>query len=125
MPSYRYRAINGSGELVAGAMAAASHAEVARRIESLGLVLVETPTPDQAPASRSFSIFNKPKPEDVTVFTRDLALLLKAGARVNDGLELLAADRDIGKLRPIVADVRSHVVSGGSFADALAVHPAL
>ena len=72
-----------------------------------------------------FSLFNKPKAEDVTIFTRDLALLLRAGARINDGLELLAADRDFGRLRPVVADIRSHVVAGESFAEALSRHEAL
>src|SRR5207237_8021424 len=56
---------------------------------------------------------------------RDLALLLRAGARINDGLELLAADRDFGRLRPVVADVRSRVIAGESFAEALARHEAL
>jgi general secretion pathway protein F len=32
--------------------------------------------------------------------------LLRAGARINDGLELLAADKDFGRLRPVVADIQ-------------------
>jgi general secretion pathway protein F len=51
--------------------------------------------------------------------------LLRAGARINDGLELLAADSDFGRLRPAVADIRSHVVAGESFAEALARHEGL
>lgn len=119
MPNYRYRAMNGTGELVSGAMAGQSASEVARRIETLGLVLVETLTVEDAAPKRSFGLFNQPRAEDVTVFTRDLGLLLRAGARVNDGLELLASDSDIGRLRPVVAEVRSHVLAGETFADAL------
>jgi general secretion pathway protein F len=123
MPNFRYRAINGSGELISGAMTAQSSAEVMQRIERLGLVLVESLAQDQGgTAQRGFSLFNRPRPEDVTVFTRDLGLLLRAGARVNDALDLLAEDRDIGRLRPVVADIRSHVIAGESFADALAHH---
>jgi general secretion pathway protein F len=125
MPNYRYRAMNGSGELVSGAMAGASASEVARRIETLGLVLVETLTVEVAAPRRSFGLFNQPRAEDVTVFTRDLGLLLRAGARVNDGLELLATDSDIGRLRPVVAEVRSHVLAGETFADALSRYPNL
>jgi len=127
MPNYRYRALNGQGELVSGAVAAAAPSDVAARIERLGLVLVDNVTIEEGGGSaRSFlSAFNKPKPEDITIFTRDLALLLRAGARINDGLELLAADRDFGRLRPVVADIRSHVVAGESFAEALARHEAL
>ena len=121
MPNYRYRALNSNGELVSGAVAAAAPGDVAQRIERLGLVLVDNVALEEGGGSARgvFSIFNKPKAEDVTIFTRDLALLLRAGARINDGLELLAADRDFGRLRPVVADIRSHVVAGESFAEAL------
>src|SRR5437879_5977135 len=126
MPNYRYRALNSNGELVSGAIAASAPGDVAQRVERLGLVLVDNVTLEEGGAARNaFSLFNKPKAEDVTIFTRDLALLLRAGARINDGLELLAADRDFGRLRPVVADIRSHVVAGESFAEALSLHEAL
>lgn len=123
MPNYRYRALNGHGELVSGAIVAPAPGDVAARVERLGLVLVDNVTLEEGGAARSvFSLLNKPKAEDVTLFTRDLALLLRAGARINDGLELLAADPDFGRLRPIVADIRSRVVAGESFAEALGRH---
>jgi general secretion pathway protein F len=127
MPNYRYRALNSQGELVSGAVAAAAPGDVAARVERLGLVLVDNVTLEQggSPTASLLSIFNKPKAEDVTIFTRDLALLLRAGARINDALELLADDRDFGRLRPVVADIRSHVVAGESFAEALSRHEAL
>jgi general secretion pathway protein F len=112
--------------LVSAVIAAPAPGDVAARIERLGLVLVDSVTLEEGGSARSaFSLFNKPKAEDVTIFTRDLALLLRAGARINDGLELLAADRDFGRLRPVVADVRSRVVAGESFAEALARHETL
>ncbi len=126
MPSYRYRAMNASGELVSGAIAAPAPGDVAARIERLGLVLVDNVTLEEGGgAGWTFNLFGKPKAEDVTIFTRDLALLLRAGARINDGLELLAADSDFGRLRPVVADIRSRVVAGESFAEALARHQGL
>ena len=126
MPNYRYRALNAEGELVSAVIAAAAPGDVAARIERLGLVLVDNVTLEEGgSARRALSVFNKPRAEDVTIFTRDLALLLRAGARINDGLELLAADRDFGRLRPVVADIRSRVVAGESFAEALTRHEAL
>src|ERR1700743_1395384 len=126
MPNYRYRAMNASGDLVSGAIAAPAPGDVAGRIERLGLVLVDNVTLEEGGAAGgTLSLFGKPKAEDVTIFTRDLALLLRAGARINDGLELLAADRDFGRLRPIVVDIRSRVVSGEGFAEAWARHESL
>src|SRR5580704_8546990 len=127
MPNFRYRAMTQNGELVNGSLSAPTASEVARRIEYLGLVPIETVAEDGvAVVSRvTLALFNRPRPEDVTVFTRDLALLLKAGARLDDALELLANDRDIGRLHAIVAKVRTDVMAGESFADAIACHPTL
>jgi general secretion pathway protein F len=127
MPNFRYRALTQSGELVNGSLSAPTAAEVARRIEYLGLVPVETVADDGAAAvSRAtIALFNQPRPEDVTVFTRDLGLLLKAGARLDDALELLASDTDIGRLHKVVGKIRSGILAGESFAEAVGKHPAL
>jgi general secretion pathway protein F len=127
MPNFRYRALTQRGDIVNGTISAATADEVAHRIEYLGLIPIET-VADEGIAAMSrlrIALFNKPTAEDVTIFTRDLALLLKAGARLDDGLELLSGDKDIGRLSPIVTKIRSDVVSGESLADAIAHHPSL
>src|SRR3954469_12089663 len=127
VPSFRYRALTQGGELVSGSISAPTAAEVAHRIEYLGLVPIDSVTEDKAAASSSerFSFGRRPRAEDITIFTLDLALLLKAGARLDDGLELLSADIDVGRLRPVVAKVRAAVLAGESFGDAIAHHPML
>ena len=50
---------------------------------------------------------------------------MKAGARLDDALELLASDTDVGRLRPVVGKLRASVLTGESFAGAVADHPAL
>ena len=126
MPSFRYRALTQSGEIVSGSISAPSLAEVAHRIEYLGLVPIDTVEEGAGAVRRGdFALWSRPRAEDVTVFTRDLALLLKAGARINDALELLAQDIDIGRLRPAAAKIRASVLAGESFAEAISHHPAL
>jgi general secretion pathway protein F len=126
MPNFRYRALTQGGDLVSGSISAPTATEVAHRIEYLGLVPIEAVVEESAAAVArfDFAFFSRPSAEDVTVFTRDLALLLKAGARINDGLELLAMDMDIGRLRPTVAKIRAAVLAGESFAEAISRHPA-
>src|SRR5580698_3249948 len=121
MPTFHYHALDTNGKLISGDMAAAAAAEVAQKVERLGLVLVDSVTVESGAPSLGFlqGIFNKPRAEDITIFTRDLALLLRAGARINDALELLASDKDAGRLRFVVNSIRSSVMSGESFADAL------
>ena len=71
------------------------------------------------------SLFSRPRPEDVTIFTGDLALLLRTGARINEALELLAADSDIGRMRSTATKMTSAILAGESFADAIAHHPSV
>ncbi len=86
MPNFRYKALTQAGEIVTGSITAPTATEVARRIEYLGLVPVDTVTEERAEKAQSFFTFGqRAKTEDVTVFTLDLALLLKAGARLDDG----------------------------------------
>jgi general secretion pathway protein F len=127
MPNFRYRALTQSGEIVNGSISALNALEVAHRIEFLGLVPIETVADEGggAASSISFAAFNAPREQDVTIFTRDLALLLKAGARLDDGLELLADDKDIGRLRVTVGKIRASVLAGESFAEAISHHPTL
>ena len=127
MPSFRYRALTQTGDLVSGSITAPTASEVANRIEYLGLVPVETITEarDTYKTRLNFSLLSRPRAEDVTVFTRDLALLLKAGARIDDALDLLAVDIDIGRLRSAVAQIRGRVLAGESLSEALTHHPAL
>jgi general secretion pathway protein F len=126
VPSFRYRALTVSGELTSGTISAASVEEVARRLEARGLFYVDDgEAPKAAGSGSALAFLNRPTPEDVTVFTRDLALLLKAGARINDALDLLSGDIDLGRLRPVVANLRDGVLGGESFTETLSRHSQL
>lgn len=127
MTSFRYRALTKNGKLVSGLLSASSPAEALRRIEYLRLVPIET-APDHDGTGLSLfglSFIQRARAEDVTNFTVDLALLLKSGTRLDEALELLASDVDTGRLRSVVAKIRSSILSGESFTDALSHHKTL
>src|SRR5579871_6366768 len=124
MGTFRYRALTQSGEAVTGSLEAATLAEVNRRIEYLGLIPVEAGTMRVATGiSLIRDIPRRVRSEDVTTFTADLALLLRAGQRINEALDLLATDADIGRLRPTVRALAGSVTSGESFGESVSQHP--
>ena len=126
MPNFRYRALTQNGEIVNGTLTAPTSAEVARRIEYLKLLPIETIEDKGArAASGGYGWFGRPSAGEITTFTRDMALLLKAGARLDAALELLSSDSDVGRLRPVVGKLRAALLGGESFADAVGDHPAL
>jgi general secretion pathway protein F len=128
MATFRFRALTQVGEVVSGSIAAPTAAEVGRRIEYLGLIPIDSVTEESDALIKrgdGFGVFSRPRPEDVTIFTGDLALLLRTGVRINDALELLAADPDIGRMRSTATKVTSAILAGESFADAISHHPSV
>ena len=127
MPNFRYRALTADGEIVSGLITAPTAAEVARRIDYLRLVPIDSIAEESVgPSARlNFRFQRRARNEDVTTFTLDLALLLKAGARLDRALELLATDADVGRFRSTIGAIRSSVLAGESFANALTHHPSL
>ena len=127
MPTFQYRALTQAGELVTGSLDAPSRREVNRRVEYLGLIPVEAETARNEaalPAGRFFlPSLSGPRADDVTIFTADLALLLRTGARINDALELLAADPDASRMRSTIAALATSILSGQSFGEAISQHP--
>jgi len=127
MPSFRYKALTRTGEIVSGSIAAPNASEVAHRIEYLGLIPIDTVGEDRSAqgSGASLGFFARPRYEDITFFTSDLALLLRTGARINEALELEHGDSELGRLRPVIEKITASVLTGESFADALAAFPSL
>jgi general secretion pathway protein F len=128
MPTFHYRALTQIGEVVSGSISAPTAAEVERRVEYLGLIPIEAIVAQgeaKLGEKIDFSFFSRARAEDVTTFTGDLALLLRTGARINDALDLLASDPDIGRMRSTIGKIAASILSGESFAEALSHHPRL
>lgn len=128
MPTFQYRALSNAGDLIRGSIDAHGEVEANRRIEALGLIPIEAVAarPESArPSPFRLPSLSKPRAEDVTIFTADLALLLRTGARINEALELLAADPEMGRMRGVTAALATSILSGESFGDAIARHPSV
>jgi general secretion pathway protein F len=125
MPHFRYRAVTASGELVTGEVEAPSRQEVVRRIEYLGHMTIDAEPIAAGSLSRgSAGQGRTPRSRDVTIFLRQLALLIGAGLTLEVALQTLGDDA--GKaLAGFVGSIRSAIASGDSFGDALERHAAI
>jgi general secretion pathway protein F len=63
------------------------------------------------------------RPQEVAIFTRQLATLLKAGIPLAEALGALSEQSDNKKLEVVLVEIRQKVNEGGTLADALAQHP--
>jgi general secretion pathway protein F len=67
--------------------------------------------------------FERIRPAEVAVFTRQLATLLKAGIPLAEALAALSEQSENRKLQMILAGIRQRVNEGGALAEALSQHP--
>ena len=71
-----------------------------------------------------FAFFKKAGTGDVAVMTRQLATLVRAGLPLNECLHTVALQTENLYLREVIQQVRRDILSGSSFTEAVARHPA-
>ncbi len=126
MPQFRFRAMTSSGEIVAGEVDAPSRAEVVNRVEYLGHLLIEAELAAKSGflSKGSNTAEKKPKKRDVTLFLRQLALLIGAGLTLEAALQTLGEDSN-KSLIWFANNLRSTITAGDSFAETLERHPTI
>src|SRR3954467_7858842 len=126
MPTFTYKAIDPQFRFITGEMEAADTPRVGRELGKLGYTVLDTKSGKSGTkASNSFWSFRRPVGrKEITVFLRELSLVLRAGLTLDDALLLLAGEESAG-LAAIVRDLRAAITAGASFGDALQRYPRL
>jgi len=73
--------------------------------------------------SQAFSKGGKVKPEDIAVFSRQLATMLAAGIPMVQAFEICGNGNDKPAMQKLILDVKADVEGGTSLHEALAKHP--
>ena len=121
MPQFRYRAVTQNGEMVAGEVEAATREDVLRRIEYLGHLPIEAEIASKRRIGGTAG-GARPPAREVTIFLRQLALLVGAGLTLDAALQTLAEDAS-KPIERLATSLRSMIASGDGFAEALERHP--
>jgi general secretion pathway protein F len=125
MPQFRYRAVKHSGEIVVGEVDAPSREEVLRRIEYLGHLTIDAEIATTSLLNRGHrSIAKSPRSREVSIFLRQLALLIGAGLTLEAALQTLG-EGATRALAGFTNALRASISAGESFADALDRHPSI
>jgi general secretion pathway protein F len=127
MPTFTYKAMDAHDRFVSGEIEAASAHEVARELQKLGYNMLDAAASSRGEGQKSslFSLFRPPVGRrEITVFLRELSLVLRAGLQLDDALLLLAGEEKAG-LAAIARDLRVTIGHGSSFGEALERYPRL
>ena len=144
MPTYEYKGLSAKGKPVSGHLDADGPADLRARLVKDGTFLTQfaeartggaslKDASGKKGAARGMfsrdidlkSMFERVRPQDVAILTRQFGTLLKAGIPMTDALTALSAQQDRPKLKVVIGRVREKVREGTSLADALAEHKAV
>ena len=137
MATFYYRAVTATGSMEQGVQEGASEKDVARKLQSLGLVPVHVGTSQpefsarregwlgsllSSSGAKSWSSLTgrRVTSRDRLLFTQELSTLLNAGVPLDRALSICLELTESKAFREIIADVLREVKSGKSLADALA-----
>jgi len=134
MAVFAYRALDTTGRAKAGTLIADTGAEGRRELRERGLRVQRftealpssgrTPAFGAALASRMGRGTSARRADRVAQFARHLALLLRTGVPLAEGLDVLISQAGTGRWEAVLRDLRDRVTAGASLADALQEHPA-
>jgi general secretion pathway protein F len=142
MPVYAWKGLNAGGKNVAGTKDADGAKALRQLLRKDGIFITEhremlaagagraAPRADGsgAPVSalrREIDLsrfFERVRPQEVAVFTRQLATLLKAGIPLAEALGALSEQSDNKKFEAVLTEIRQKVNEGGALADAMGAH---
>jgi len=126
MPTFRYKAVTESHEVVEGEMEAPSQTYVVERLRGLGQLPVDAY--EVPPGSRHFNLTGQLFPtrrasrRDVFLITHELSTLLKAGVPLDRAFETLIDLSGNERTRDLLSNILGRLRSGVSLADAVAEH---
>ena len=126
MPVFQYKVVTPAGEVLEGAMDAATQKGVVERLRDMGytpLRAVEAGTVEAAAVARRTvpsAIFRRGmSQEDVGVVTREIATLLNAGLPLDRSLEILVGLAQNERVSEVLSRVRNEVRGGAALSKAL------
>lgn len=124
MAKFRYSARNELGETQAGMVEAASRDLAIKILQENKLYLLSLESLDKKNVWGKFSgLFQKVKPKELMLFTRQLSTLLSAKVALSDSLKTLHKQISTPALKDVIFDVYTDVDGGLYFSQALSKHP--
>jgi len=121
---YAYTAYTEDKKLVRGKVSATTE-EAASELLSYGgyrVISLKSVTP-LINKEKLMASFSRVKPEEIIMFSRQLALLLEAGTDIVTSLDLLQDQMTSETLRNIIREMASDIRGGSSLSAALSKHP--
>jgi type IV pilus assembly protein PilC len=115
-PLFIWEGKDRSGKLIRGEMRAGGKASVNATLRRQGITVVNV-------KEQKFSSGKKVKDKDITIFTRQLATMMKAGVPLLQAFDISAKGNSNPSMSKLLQDIRADVETGSSLSAAFRKHP--
>lgn len=122
MPTFRYTAVTSSGQRDAGLIDAETSQLAVDALYKRGLLALDVLAADASGATAGVALKpagRRPSSTDVTLFTRELGLLLGSGMSLSHALSAVEAGTDSHRIQGVAQRLRQSIGGGKSLTDAL------
>jgi type IV pilus assembly protein PilC len=123
MATYAFKALDLAGAPSKGEIEASDKQTVASQLRTRGLIVVDIEEQTPANAGDLLARFQKIKPDDLVIATRQLSTMVSSGMSLLRALYVIEEQTESDKLRDIFIEVRKDVEAGVALSDALQRHP--
>lgn len=126
MPLFQYTARNAEGKTVSGVTEAVNQTVAARMLRERGLIPVSIElggAAAQRQRRRRRGKGGRIKLDDLVVFSRMLAVMIRAGLPLVEVINILGEQADKRRLKDVLGQVERSIEEGSSFTEALQKHP--
>lgn len=124
MPAFYYKVRSKTGELITGVIHSSTKETSAAELFSRGYIPIEIRPEKESRGLRiRGGIFETVRSEDLIVFSRQLATLIKAGISFMRSLDTLEEQTKSRKLKSVIVSIRRDVEAGASFSEAISKFP--
>ncbi|HID16007.1 MAG TPA: type II secretion system protein GspF, partial [Candidatus Atribacteria bacterium] len=127
MPVYEYKAINSSGKKVSGLIEAdtEAHAKSKLRKDNNYPTQLRLSDKGESDGRNIRRLFGRVRPEEIHIFTRQLATLVDAGLPLLSALDTIGDQAGNSHLTKVIFSIKDSLNEGNSLADSLSEHPRL
>ena len=119
---YEYQARDSSGKSISGQLEAADQLAANAILSSRNLMVTSLKV-GAAKKAATKRLQGNVKPQDLVIFTRQLATMIDAGLPLVQTMMVLEEQTDSKALKPIIRSVLQKIEAGESFSKALAAYP--
>jgi type IV pilus assembly protein PilC len=120
MNTYQYTVKDQKGNTLTGVIEAASESEAAETLHKKDLLVLSI---KQTKAKTKGRKEGNIKPDDLVIFSRQLATMIDAGIPLVQSLNILSDQVENKSLKNVILSVQQDIEAGMNFCDALAKHP--